>query len=275
MWQQFAVTGDELEAWVADNYAYLRKAARNASKNDPRAADLLHDFLNVLIEDPTRFESERPLDRPLAYFARAVQLRCLSAKRDQAVGTRLSAGYKAEVETLGPQEVGVDTQRAVQARADRKRADASKGRSTKIVEDQAAQDNTWGTLFYGQMGDTRWRYQTKRDAKLFDRMAALSLGEHIRGRSSRSRRGTGRSLVLHGLEVAMDPREMDAWRTEVKAYKEAESWTWVSCSTGYQFHGKKWIGQDSPGTFAQCGGCSEHAISGRHDRACALKKGAA
>lgn len=272
----------EFEAWVSDNYQALRHLSgmitRNATLRDEVLSDVVERCVRVGDFPPDDYGDRVGWFRPrLAHAA-------IDRASSEQARARLRERFASSLATLGP-DVYADTSRSKAAAATRRmkvnRSMAAPASSTtprakllraRMVEKAETIASHWLT---GQCADTRWVYQQRRDSTLFDAQALQSLGEHIRGRSSRSLRGAGRSYVHWGLEVAMDPRVLAAWRNgEVKGFFEG-GWTQISCSTGYQFHGKKWIGQDSPGTFAQCGGCGEHAISGRHDKACALKGAAA
>ena len=265
------MTQIEFEGWVSDNYAALaRMANRVTSTRGSGSIDALHDLLESYCDGSRKLPGIALEKLKPGFLAMPLIAVFINNKKSAAIRMARLDEFATESAALG---LGVTmTGLSEEEKHLRHLETKRQARRARSVGPVIYVDPIW---VGGLGGDDRRRYQQRRDNRLYDGQAAQSLGEHIRGRSSRSLHGAGRSLVHHGEESAMDPREMDAWRTEVKAYKEAESWCWVSCSTGYQFHGKKWIGQDSPGTFAMCGGCSEHAISGRHDNACALRKGAA
>jgi len=161
------------------------KAARVACKHATDAQDVLHGFIEYMLDDVSLFPTDRPISNPVGFFCRGVQLRILSAGRDRAVAARLLRELAHEIETLGPQEVGIDTLRAKQAKADRRRG--SKASSINKQEEEASSSVRAGHLFHGQTGDTRWRYQQLRDGRLFDERAVRSLADSMHRTSQRYR----------------------------------------------------------------------------------------
>lgn len=253
----------EFEAWVSENYAALVTAAQRVTRFDVRSKDLLHEAVETIIEGRVPLPEGTP---SVGWLMRVVHFKQLERYERDVNYTRLLQRFMAEAEATGLEEALADPARTKSLRKDR-RYKAKKKAERQGGHHESPSQLSVTDVLQGQIGDTRWVYQQRRDAKLYDIQALRSLGEHIRGRSSRSLHGAGRSLVHWGAEGS----PVRPWGKEVKGYLGSTSWCFTSCSTGYSYKARR-FGMGSPHRFAQCGGCSEHAISGRHDNACALRR---
>lgn len=266
----------EFEAWVSDHYAEIRNLAGMITKNAVLREEVLSDVVERCVRlgdfPPDDYEDKVGWFRP-----RIVHARIDRADSEQA-RAKLRERFASSLEALG-EDVYVDTSKAKAAAATRRmkvsRSMAAPASSVsprarqlraRMVEKAETIAENW---LQGQCSDTRWVYQQRRDSTLFDGQVCQSLGEHIRGVSSRSLHAAGRSFVHWGIESFGLQ-----WGDEVKGFVGSSSWAHVSCSTGYNYKARR-FGMGSPHAHARCQGCSEHAISGRHDKACALVKGAA
>jgi hypothetical protein len=255
----------EFEAWISENYKALCAVAKRVTAvRSVNSGELLHGLIEKLLEKGTI------PDHPdlLAWFGSALRMDSWDEQDRYARERTRMEKFSGSLATLGPEDTFMDPTKLRAAGQARRHKLKKQGRASSVhtLEVTAATEMGPENLFYGQAGDARWRYQQRRDARLFDGLALRSLGAHIRGRSSRSLHGAGRSLVFWGVEA----RGARPWGEEVAGYIGSTSWTTVSSSTGYSYKARR-FGMGSPHQFQRCQGCSEHAISGRHDKACARK----
>lgn len=283
----------EFEAWVSDNYVELCRRARQVTRSDD-GNEMLHRAIEHILSDERRLPSRDPF--ALVYVAMRNEM--LQQYGADEVRRRLDSKVGNDVEMLG-EDAFVDTTRARWNRASRKR---NRKKINWVAMDVSGVPLRH--LLSGPTGDTRWIYQQVRDGRLFGDRAVFSLRESIRGVSARSLHGAGASSVHWGAEsfsvwqpiwddVSLEQRQREIdwvlnskvrletqprrcrprWAFEQdrdQSLEEIMRWTQISSSTGY--HNKKLhVGMGSPHAFERCGGCGEHAITGRHDKACASR----
>lgn len=261
----------EFEAWVSEHYDALASVAHSVvdPRDQTRALDALHDVLEGFCRQ-TRALPAIPLSRLRpGLFARPIRRTMSNMRRAEASQRTRETRAWQERKTLGGSAFrdSGDIQKVKKNERQRRWKRKKKGAETPVRECVVEWRGGLG-------GSDRRRYQQRRDARLFDGCALRSLSEHIRGASQRSLRGTGVPIVEWGTEIRMDPFEHMYWLACVRGYGGANSWTFISSSTGTKYKRKR-FGMGSPHVHQRCHGCSEHAISGRHDKACALVKGAA
>jgi hypothetical protein len=172
----------EFEAWISDNYLELRKLSRCLVGNQ-NGDDVLHD----MIESMCAGRHSLPPGLSVGIFAKELIHDNLNLIKSAEKLHQAMDQFGISLEVLGedtfldisqggkgepPSEVGRLIKNRIKRGADP---------AVREVEKKASH------LFYGQTGDTRWRYQTMRDGRLFDERAVRSLAESIHRTSQRVR----------------------------------------------------------------------------------------
>lgn len=189
----------EFESWVSEHYDELVELSKVLCRsNRATAADTLHAVVEHVLEAPERVEK---VVNPIAWFNRAITLRFYSESRDTETATRRTAGFAAEVRTLGLEDAYTDAARVKLAHKQRNHDARRRGKQAPTQLGVNLVEAKWD----GPMpGVARWRFQTLRDDRLFIKRAIASQAESIWAAVKRQAHGLerGNSYTEFGLEAS-------------------------------------------------------------------------
>lgn len=163
----------EFESWVSDHYDELTEAAERITRHDTRAIDHLHEAIEAVCDGRVSLPAEA-LASPAGWLMRVVRFKQMEAYDKDVNRTNLHKRFEEEVKTLGLEDASLDPAR-LKAAAKQRRYRAKKSKASP----NGHPANPPQVEFVGQMGSTRWRYQTLRDDRLFRQRAVASLAESL------------------------------------------------------------------------------------------------
>ena len=184
----------EFESWVSDNYNRLLSLYLDgAARRDQNAQDAFHNALEALLGDEglatvnSRICSEPGFDL-FIWVSNHIRGYLKNLRESAKARVNGSEALAIAVATLGDDAYRDTTQEI--KRQNSRRAYLAKTKAAEastLLEGAASHEVRIGHMFHGQLGTSRWRYQTLRDNKLFDLRAVESLRDSIRRAAARYR----------------------------------------------------------------------------------------
>jgi len=265
----------EFEAWISDNYESLKSDARRIVRKRRDATELLHEAIEGML---SRGTYEHIQSSPGGLLASRMQFDLWNSFVTTHRGDVLKDKFAASMAVLGADTYAALAPQIHKCRAKIDWSTATAEQLARVFKVKTAivakvlEAKKGGMAAFqlttliegGPGGNARWRYQQLRDEEAFHARALESRAESLGGvfRRTSSPAGVGSSFVHFGREELFEECGPDG---------NERPWTMISSQTGTHnatgFH-VAYV-PDAPSRLETCSGCLEHAITGRHDKACA------